>query len=197
MKKIFCILFLIIPFVAFGQSNEWDNVYDTIMISHKEYTDEKSFFVTDTILSQPFSGVNYLVGTAVLRTSNLFFAEYYYGLDFYKVENAKDCDFDYDSINELLGIRYIDISDTLLIIKFNYTKQWMQDILCHIDIIDDKILDLKFIEYGLFGETFSFNTLTCFIKINKKNAEKDFSDIKYVMLNGDKETLRKLENFSK
>ena len=197
-KFIILALFLIIPFVAFGQNNEWEDVfYDTIMISHKEYTDEKSFFVTDTIISKPFAPVNFLVGTTILANTFSQISAYFdYGLDFDKVipnSNCGEIEEEYFSS----PITNIEKSDNLLIIEFKYGKGCMQDILCDFGIIDDEILDLKYIAYGAYGESGSCFSLTYFIRINKKYASKDFSDIKYVMLNGNKKTLRKLENFSK
>ena len=199
-KFIILASFLIIPFAAFGQSNEWDDVYDTIMISHKEYINEKLQLVTDTIISQPFAGVNYLVGTTFLKgTYNQIMALEDYGISFEKIErgnfiSANDIE-DVEDFKE--EITSIEIFDTLLKIKFNYWRNSLHDLLCDFEITDDKILNLTYFGYGSFGFGDIYTFLTCFIRINKKYAEKDFSDIKYVMLNGDKETLRKLENFSK
>ena len=194
-------LLLITPFVIFGQSKEefdYEFSFDTIFISHKEYIDDKSVFVTDTIISQtPFGPVNYLVGTTILENTYSQIEAYFdYGLRFYKVvKNTSTCDeFIYEGI---IKITHIEKSDTLLIIKFNYIKGCLQDVLCDFEIIDDEILNMKYIAYGAYGESDNnCNFLTCYIKIGKEYANRDFSNIKYVMLNGDKRTLIKLENLS-
>ena len=200
-KILLTVLFFAVGVTAFGQTNneEWEVWYDTIYISHKEIIGKEYKLVTDTIISQPYWQVNYVVGTTILYTSSLAFQGYDYGITFDKVENSTDCDADVEneSVYELINkIIYIKKTDTLLTIKFNYAKQGFQDILCYFEVVDNEILDLKYIAYGGPGDFMTFNTLTCYIKIDKKYAIEDFSNIKYVMVNGDKNTLVKLENLS-
>lgn len=189
---------MIVSFTTFGQSKEkeYDTelIFDTVFISRKDFTNGKSQLVTDTIVSKPYGFVNYLVGTTILKnTCNQIAAMIDYGLYFDTVISSLSCgEFEGFEVNKT--ITNIEKSDTLLIVTYYYGKGCFQDILCDFEIIDDEVLDLKYIAYGAYGESGSCYSLTCFMKINKKYASKDFSKIKYVMVNGNKTTLVKLEN---
>ena len=198
MKIKILFIFLIVPLAIFGQNTEKEYeeeiVFDTIYISRNDFIKGKSQRVTDTIISTPYALVNYLVGTTVLKNTFSQISAYFdYGLVFDKVVPNSNCG-EYREEEYSISITNIEKSDTLLIIEFKYVKGCMHDVLCDLEIIDDEILDLKYIPYGIYGESDACFSLTCYIKIKKEEASKDFSNIKYVMLNSRKKTLVKLEN---
>lgn len=164
---------------------------DTVYISATEdWTADSLKYKTDTIVFSSGLVRNLLVGTCRIPSTSNQINAYGWGLYFKKVTGS-DCDdngerkFKFtDRVNSYL------VTDSSLLIDITIRENCCYDFLCDISIENNETLNLMFTGYGgncgctcCFGLVYEFELM---------NPE-DFKKIKSITINGDPETLKKME----
>ncbi len=185
MKTIFYIFFFLISLTAICQS-------DTVFIRHKNYeTSDTSYpYKTDTIIFQStIPGRFVLCGTKILPTGILGWLGDY-GLNLEAVSRT-DCK-DHEPFSSGNEVESINKTDSTLEIETKIISNCCYSFLCDIPYNNDTILNLVYYGYGsycscdcCFGLTYRFKKEPFLGDIQRK--------FKYVMINGDKKTMKPLK----
>jgi hypothetical protein len=136
-----------------------------------------------------------LKGTTILPyTSNQQNAKGY-GFYFEKV-NLSNCQrngLEYENrIQE--HVNYIIQTDSTLIIDFNFYDNCCYSFLCDISVVDESILNLIYTGYGTYCDCDCCYGLNYRISLIK---DENFSKIKYLMINGNSKTKKRIEHLNK
>ena len=160
-------LLLLIPILNYGQSKETNT---------EEY----------------FDG-NKLAGTTILSGSrNNMESRFLHGFQLYKIDKS-ECLNDGFEKNEPTKINQIEIkNDSTMVIQFTINENCCHDFLGEIEITKDNVLNLIYHGYGSYcacGCCFGLTYELFLIREEDFNLEK----VKSAMINGNKETLSKIE----
>ena len=183
MRRTLTLLFFVLGSnFSFGQM-------DTVFITYDKGAPDSLFYSTDTLLFDTFLQRNVLHGTDVMPwTANQQYAKGY-GLYLSDVE-INPCR-QGERPPEMEEIISIDESDTSLVIQLNIVGNCCHDFLCDVEVIGDSVINL--IQYG-YGNTYCACNC-CFgltYVFDLETEYSDFSSLKFVMIDGDRRTLRKL-----
>jgi len=161
---------------------------DTVFIKQDKNFDDTLIYTIDTIIFRSGMTKHILIGTTVLPwTHNQQMAKGY-GLYLDKVTKS-DCQGDAyenwtpDKINSIAN------TDSTLIVDINITDNCCYDFLCDISVDSTATLNLIYYGYGTYCDCdCCFGLVFHFSKINNP----DYADIKSVMINGKRKTLKQI-----
>lgn len=191
MRPILYILTaLLFSLNAYGQSDDLTKYQDTVFIKYnKDWSDDKVNYVTDTVIFETGMRRHILTGTTILPASRNSICAMNYGIGFSKVIKS-DCQQDVtekgghinDHINSIVS------TDTTLTIDLNIYDNCCYDFLCDISF-DDSLGTLNLITtgYGKYCFCDCCFGLTYYLTVMKG---KDIPEIKSVMVNGNRKTLK-------
>jgi len=192
-----CTMFILIVFIftvdLYGQQNEDLTKYqDTVFIKHnKDWTIDKLNYITDTVIFETGMRRHILTGTAILPwTMNQEVAKGY-GLYFNKVSrsNCQKDEYEYSGVIED-SIYSINTTDTSLAINISIYENCCYDFLCDISVDSMGILNLIYLGYGTYCFCNCCFGLDYHLSVLKY---KDNLEIKAVMINGNRKTLKQLK----
>lgn len=173
-------------------------VPDTVFMSAKPKFENLSDYRTDTIIFHSDMERNILIGTTFLPYSENQMYARAYGLQLKKMEKSdcqKDEEFSYkyrDKYNAIV------LKDTSLVVDLNIYENCCYDFIC--DIAIDKmedgshVLNLIYYGYGVHCACDCCFGLVYHFKLGAYGRKSDFEAVKYVMINGDKKTLRAIRD---
>lgn len=185
MRTLVTLLFLI-SIVHSAMAQE-----DTVFIRHNknQFGGEKIEYTTDTIVFETPLARSILYGTTIMPwTANQQYAKGY-GLYLKEVSIAPCQQGERPpDMEEVLGISQ---TDTSMIVELNIIGNCCHAFLCDIQVVNDSVIDLIHYGYGAtycacyccFGLTYEFSLL---------REYSEFDKLKYVMINGDERTLKRL-----
>lgn len=162
---------------------------DTVFIRQDHNFDDTLIYSTDTIVFESGMRKCILLGTTILPgTSNQIMAMGY-GLYLHKVAKS-DCQSNADERWNPDKINAVMNTDSSLIVDINITDNCCYEFLCDISV--DSLGTLNLIYYG-YGTYCSCNC--CFGLTFQLEKEKgpDYSEIKAVMINGNRKTLKQIK----
>ena len=179
--RILTLLFIVISFSSFGQS-------DTVFIRKNiDIYADKPNYQTDTIIFDTPNARNILVGNAILtQTYNQQVAKGY-GL-FLKAIEVEDCKS--TEPTELNEITKFDKSSNKWTIKTHVNANCCQDFLVDIKVDDENTLNLIYHNYGMYCSCDCLFELTYIVDIMDFD---DLSKIKSILINGDERTRIQIE----
>lgn len=130
-----------------------------------------------------------MVGTTVLLR-HVLYMESVFGV---YLENVKltNCNNDEGYYETPTKINSILLTDSTLTVEFDFMSNCCHDFLCYLNVEDDEILKLDFIDYG------ADCACACPFKLKyliHKVNESDFSKLKYVMIGNERDTMVELKN---
>lgn len=165
---------------------------DTTFITYdKNPIDDTLIYTTDTLLNDDAFGRAILYGTTVLPMSRNNISAIGHGFTLTKVEGTP-CKQSREPVR-LSDSKIISIekNDSLWVIQTSIVENCCYDFLCELAIDSDSILNLVYTGYGdhcgcncCFGITYT-------IKIDDYG---DVDKVKYLLLNGDKKSLTRIQD---
>ena len=197
MRKWIGFLILGMGFSAFSayaqQDTDLTKYQDTVFIRYnKDANYDRLNYVVDTVIFQSSMRRHVLTGTCVLPATRNQMAAREYGLYFKKVVKSncqKEIEFegfDPDRINSIL------VTDTTLMIDINITDNCCFDFLCDCSVDSTGTLNLTYTGYGTYCSCDCCFGLTYYLLIYK---EKDTPELKGVMINGNRKTLKAINKW--
>jgi len=185
MRRIITsVLATCIVFCAVGQQ-------DTVFVKYKKDFEPDFSYQTDTVIFPSRSGRNILIGTTLLpRAADVNYG-YEYGIQLERVSKS-DCRGDGDSPDdEQDRINAILSADSTLVIDLNLYANCCYDFLCDYSVDNEGTLHLVYYGYGVYCSCdCCFGLVYHFSKVFYNDERQE---IKAVMLNGDRKTLKKLK----
>lgn len=191
--NIFISVFFLFSTNCFTQIKSEAEYQDTVFIRYnKDGTGNKLKYTTDTIIYESSLTRNMLIGTTILPLTYNQITAQEYGLYLTKVSKS-NCKKDVTIYGGKLldHINSITKTDSSLIIDFNIYDNCCYDFLCDISIDSTGNLNLIYNGYGpycscdcCFGLIYAF----------KREKGNEIREIKSVLLNGNKKTLKLLES---
>lgn len=179
------ILLISFIFSGFYANAQQDSVF--IRRSLDRFADTLEYKEDTVLLENSFSQI--LVGTMILpgRTSCLNTEyEYGYGLDSVFVTPCNIT----GRPEEEIKVDFVTRTDTTLSIQCKIVENCCHEFLCEVEVLEDSILNLKYLGYGSLCACFCCFGLNYSFTIN--NRVESYSKIKQVMINEDRKTLFKL-----
>lgn len=162
---------------------------DTVFIRQDHSFDDTLIYATDTIVFESGMRKQILIGTTILPSTHNQMMARGYGLYLNKVTKS-DCKGDAyekwstDKINSIIN------TDSTLTVDINITDNCCYEFLCDISVDSTGTLNLIYYGYGTycacnccFGLTFHF----------AKEKNPDYSDIKAVLINENRKTIKHIK----
>lgn len=170
--------------VALGQTP------DTVFMRYDHNYDDTLIYKTDTLISKSGMTRQILIGTAILPSTHSQMWARGYQLYDSKVTKS-DCKKDFKEWGPHDSkINYIINTDSTLTVDINITDNCCYEFLCDISVDSTATLNLIYYGYGTycacdccFGLTYHFN----------KVKLPDYSEIKAVMINGNRKTIKSIK----
>lgn len=178
---------------TYGQeSNDLTKYQDTVFIKYnKDESGNTLKYGTDTVVFKTDTRRNILIGTTVLPYTSHQIGAIQYGLKFKRVTSS-DCQQD---VTEFAGeiqdkINSILMTDSTLTIDLNIYDNCGYDFLCDVSVDSTATLNLIYYGYGTWAFCQCCFGLTYHFTLKK---EKDTPEIKSIMINGIRETLKPIK----
>ena len=183
MKAVLTLLMFVLT-----TSLTWSQA-DTVFIKYnKEKFEEKPHYKTDTVIFETPNARQLLYGTTILPWTSSQQMAKNFGLAFQRVSNTGCKQTGKPTVNEIVSIAE---TDTTLSIELKIWGNCCHSFLCDLEIVDNSIVNLKYYGYGAtncdcdrcYGLTYTF----------EKWDFKEYKLLKGVMINGDKQTMKKFK----
>lgn len=182
-RIITILIFILFSTVAFAQSP------DTVFIRQHHNFDDNLIYSTDTIVFESGMRKQILYGTTVLPGTHNQMTARGYGL-YLKNVTKSDCQAGSHEKRKPDKINFISNTDSTLTVDITITDNCCYEFLCDISADSTATLNLIYYGYGsycacecCFGLTFHFEKVT----------NPDYSEIKGVIINSERATLRKIK----
>ena len=193
MKRyvLILILLIIIPKIYAQQNDDLTKYQDTIFIKHNaDWTSDKIVYTTDTVVFETGMRRHYLLGSTILPwTHNQQIAKGY-GIYLNKITKPKCIE---DATMEGFGIdsiKSIIKTDSTIVVNLNIFENCCYSFLADISIVDKSIINLIYYGYGTYCDCDCRILMT--YEMKTENYQ-DFKNIKSVMINGNRKTIKKIK----
>jgi hypothetical protein len=157
--------------------------------------DKPVLYKTDTLIFDNSSERerSILIGTTVLPWTNGQMVAKHYGIDFLKKVTLEPCDNGSDKAYTITDkINSVIETDNELIVSIEISANCCHSFLGDVDIIDGNTINLITHGYGAWCACMCCFGLTFHFDITKEGTYLDYKNLEYIIINGQKETRRKI-----